>query len=102
MKNARYLLADDPPEHAVGGLEHRDREAAVARDRRHLEADVAAADHDDARAGLQARVERVDVRDRAHVVHAREVGPRYGERPRATAGREQQLVVAQSATVVQA
>src|SRR4029079_833810 len=58
----RDLLADDTPEHAVGGFEHRDREAAVARDRRHLEADVAAADDDDARAWRQARVERVDVR----------------------------------------
>jgi hypothetical protein len=65
------------------------------------ETDVAAADHDHARVARQARVERVDVRDRAHVVHSGQPRSRNRERARPASGRYQQLVVAQRAAVVQ-
>ena len=97
-----HLRTHDASEHALRGLEHRDLEAAPDRDRGDLEPDVAAADHDDARAGRELRVDRVDVGDRAHVMHALERGAGCGEPAHAAAGREQQAVVAQRAAVVEA
>ena len=45
----RHLAAHDAREQTVRSLEHRHGEAALARDRRDLEPDVAPADHDDSR-----------------------------------------------------
>jgi hypothetical protein len=44
---------------------------------------------------------RVDVRDRAEVVHAGQVHARHGERSRAAARREQQAVVRERASIAQ-
>ena len=82
-----------------GGFEHRDVEAALSRDGRDLETDVARADEQHARARRQRRRDGVDVGDRAQVVHAGQLRARHGERARTAAGREQQAVVRERAAV---
>jgi hypothetical protein len=101
VKRCRHLLADDPPEHAVGGFEHRDREAAVARptpsrgrcSRRRSTTTRAP--------GCKARVERVDVEIvRTWCTPARSAPGTASVRGRLPVANSS--LSAQSATVVQA
>ena len=72
----RYAGRHDAIHHPVGHLEHRDRAAELAGRRRGFEADVAAADDDHPRAGLQPRAHGVHIGDAAQVMHAGELRAR--------------------------
>jgi hypothetical protein len=79
-------------------LDHRDVKALFARGRRHLEADVAAADDDQAESGLQLLPEPFGILDRAQTMQIRHAPAgrqsRDRQRTRTSSGGEHQFSVA--------
>ena len=97
--------ADALAEHALERdrrrLDHGDVEAELARRGGDLAADPAGARDHDRGARAQPFAQRIAVGHAAQVEHAVEVAPRNRQPPRAGAGGEQQLVVAQQLAVAE-
>ena len=89
-----------PLQNAVLHLQDGHVEARSDGDRGDLEPDVAAADDDDPTTHVEVPLDGVDVGDGAQVVDAGQIAARCFEPARPRAGRQQQLVVANLATVI--
>ena len=84
----RHRVRHHPRQQPPGGFQHRHLGAQAARGRRHLEADEASADDDEARALAQVAADGVDVVEGAQIVNALQPAPRQREVARAAARRE--------------
>ena len=102
LVEGRHRRARDAVHDAVGHLEHGHLQPQLARGGGDLQADVAAADDEHARARGAGGADAVGVGDGAQVVHALELAARHLQAPRAAAGGEQQRVVGQHQLVVEA
>src|SRR4029077_19225173 len=83
-----YLGTRHAAHDASGHLEHGDLHAPLAGGRRHLQADIAAADADDPTAWGAFGADAVGIGDGAQVVHARKLAAGSEQPTRTAAGRE--------------
>ena len=84
----------DPVHHPLERLEHGHRGAELGQARRHLESDVAAADDDRPRPWPDCGLDRIGIRERAQIEHARQIdtGQRQPAGSRAGADHERRVV----------
>ena len=90
-----------PVHHPIRHLQRRHRAAELAGGRRGLEADIAPADDDHPRAGLEPLANRGYIGDAPQIVHARQFGARAGQFAGTGADRQHQPVVSDLLAVLE-
>ena len=99
IEEGGHGLAGDALHHPALGLDHDRLAALLAHDGRDLEADIAAADDDDAARVIERRAQTPDIVDLAERKHAGKLDAGQRQVARARAGGENQRVVVMAAAV---